>query len=139
MATLVRDLMTPDPFVLDADRSIIDAATTMRDADVGAVLVRRDGELCGVLTDRDIVARVIADARDPRDTRVEEACSEDLHALPSDATLADAVGMMRNHAIRRVPIVDDGDPVGILSIGDLAVAADPQSALADISSAPPNH
>jgi CBS domain-containing protein len=138
VTTTIRDLMTPDPLVLEASRTITDAAITMREADVGAVLVSRDGALCGLLTDRDIVARVLAEGRDPQRTSVGETCSTALHALPSDAPLTAAISLVRQYAIRRIPIVDDGRPVGILSLGDLAVSRDPGSALADVSAAAPN-
>jgi CBS domain-containing protein len=139
MPTTIRDLMTPHPLVLEASRTTTDAAIIMREADVGAVLVTRDGALCGLLTDRDIVARVLAEGRDPQRVTVGETCSTELHALPSDAPLSAAISLVRQHAVRRIPVVDDGRPVGILSLGDLAVSRDPGSALADVSSASPNH
>lgn len=138
MTTQVRELMTTDPIVLDGSRTITDAASVMREADVGAVLVQRDGVLHGLLTDRDIVTRVVVEGLDPGEVTVAEACSDDLHTVTGDADLGDTVRLMRRHAVRRIPVVDGDRPVGIVSLGDLAVARDPDSALADISAAEPN-
>jgi CBS domain-containing protein len=141
MATTIREVMTPDPAVLEADASIIDAAKLMRDGDHGDVLVARDGALCGIVTDRDIVVRGIAGAG--ADTalaslRLGDVCTTDLRVLTPDDSIDDAVAMMREQAVRRLPVVDSGRPVGIVSIGDLAIEEDERSALAAISAAPPN-
>lgn len=138
MSTLLRDLMTSDPVVLDVRRTVEDAATTMRDEDIGDVLVSDHGALCGVLTDRDIVARVVAAGRDPATTALGSVCSRELHALGPDDTIEDAVMVLRDHAVRRIPVVDGETAIGIVSIGDLAVSFDPGSALADVSAAGPN-
>lgn len=137
MAQTVRDCMTPDPIVLANTRTLTKAARRMRDEDVGAVLVHEHGRLCGILTDRDIVVRLIAEERDMAGTTLGQICSEELHRVAPDDDLDAAVEMMRAQAIRRVPVVEDDVAVGILSIGDLAVRHDPDSALADISEAPP--
>lgn len=136
--TAVRDVMTEDPIVLDARSTATDAARAMRDSDVGMVLVRKDDELCGLVTDRDLVLRVIDDGADPGATVLGDICSSELHSVTPGDDLADAVALMRQHAVRRIPVVDGTRPVGVLSIGDLAVVQDPSSALADISVAEPN-
>ena len=91
------------------------------------------------MTDRDVVIRVIAEGRDPATTKVADVCSTDVATVSPETPIATALGLMRDKAIRRIPVVEDGQPVGIVSLGDLAERQDPKSALADISSAPPNN
>ena len=137
-ATL-RHVMTPDPIVLEADATVLDAARCMRDRDVGNVLVAQDGRLRGIVTDRDLVIRCLASSeRDPREQSLAELCTGTLVTLPPDAEVSEAVRLMEENAVRRIPIVDGEHPVGIVSIGDLAIARDGGSALAQISAAPPS-
>jgi CBS domain-containing protein len=111
----------------------------MRANDIGDVIVVDDnGKLTGIVTDRDIVVRVVAEGRDPRATRLGDIASRELTVLAPDDPVERAVELMRERAIRRLPVVEQGKPVGIVSIGDLALDRDPDSALADISAAPPN-
>jgi CBS domain-containing protein len=110
----------------------------MRDEDIGAVLIQRDGELTAILIDRDIAIRVVAEDRPPADTPVREVASKELLTVSSDDPVSEAVRHMRGKAIRRVAVVEGGRPVGIVSIGDLAMERDPDSALADISEAKAN-
>lgn len=138
MARSVNEVMTHDPRTVDGGDTLVEAARVMREADVGPVLVLDEGRVAGILTDRDIVVRAIADGRDPQSTPVREACSADPVTLNPDQDVDGAVRLMREHDVRRVPVVQDGRPVGILSLGDLAVERDPESALADISAASPN-
>lgn len=138
MAQSIRDVMTPDPLTMPAESSVIEAARAMRDSDIGDVIVTRDGELCGIVTDRDLVVRALADGQDPGAVRLGDVCSGDVTALSPESTVDDAVRTMRDKAIRRLPVVEGGRAVGIVAIGDLAVDRDPGSALADISAAPPN-
>ena len=131
--------MTPDPVCVDPHDSAADAARRMREVDSGAILVAEDGHLSGLLTDRDIVVRAIAEGRDPAQVEVQEICSADVQALGPDDDVDRAIQLMRDQHVRRIPVVEDGDrPVGIVSIGDLALARDETSALADISGAPAN-
>lgn len=134
----IRDVMTPNPVVLDATSSLTEAARNMRDQDIGDVIVQNDGSVCGIVTDRDIVIRGLAQGGDPNSTTLGDVCSTDLHMVGSDADVMQAVELMRDQAIRRLPVVDDGQAVGVVSIGDLAIERDRESALADISAAPPN-
>lgn len=139
MAQKVSEVMTPAPVAVMPGQPVRDAAQAMRDYGIGAVLVAEDGKLKGFLTDRDIVVRAIADGRDPAATPVSEVCSKDLvTARPGeDADLA--VRRMREHGVRRIPVVEGTDrAVGVLSIGDMAIERDDGSALADISAEPPN-
>ena len=139
MAQAIKDVMTRDPVCVDPHSSAADAAKRMRDVDSGAILVAEGGHLKGLLTDRDIVVRAIAEGRDPSQVEVQEICSSDIQALRPEDDLDSAVRLMRERHIRRIPVVEDDDhPVGIVSIGDLALARDERSALADISGAPAN-
>lgn len=139
MAKSVREVMTPSPMTLPATSSIIEAARAMRDKDVGAVLVTKNGDkLCGIITDRDIVVRAIAAGHDPENTVLSMICSQELAEISPDASVHEAVDLMRQKAIRRIPVTDQGKAVGIISIGDLAVTEDPSSALGEISAKPPN-
>jgi CBS domain-containing protein len=139
MAERIREVMTPDPHTLPERTLVRMAADTMRANDIGDVIVSDDnGQITGILTDRDIVVRVVAEGRDPSATRVGDIASRELTAVAPDDPVDRAVQLMRERAIRRLPVVDRGKPVGIVSIGDLALDRDPDSALADISAAPPN-
>ena len=139
MAEHIRDVMTTNPETLPESTTVREAAEAMRANDIGDVVVVDDnGKLSGILTDRDIVVRVVAEGRDPRTTRIGDIASRDLTAVSPDDPVDRAVQLMRDKAIRRLPAVDKGKPVGIVSIGDLALDRDPGSALADISAAPPN-
>lgn len=139
MAECIRDVMTTNPQTLPESTTVREAAEAMRANDIGDVVVVDDnGKLSGILTDRDIVVRVVAEGRDPRATRIGDIASRDLTAVSPDDPVDRAVQLMRDKAIRRLPAVDKGKPVGIVSIGDLALDRDPGSALADISAAPPN-
>ena len=92
----------------------------------------------GLVTDRDIVVRAVAGGRNPADIKVADICSSDLEAVQPDQSVSEAIRLMREHAVRRIPVVSEGRPVGILSIGDLAIDRDEESALADISAAAGN-
>lgn len=138
MAQTLKDLMTPNPLTCPATATIHDAAQQMRDRNIGDVIVTDGNQVCGIVTDRDIVVRALADGRDPTNTRLGDICSRDLVTLSPDADVQEAVTLMRERALRRLPVVENGKPVGIVSIGDLAMERDSDSALADISAAPPN-
>ncbi|MFC7882770.1 CBS domain-containing protein [Streptomyces sp. NPDC057376] len=138
MTQYVRDIMTGHPVTVEPQTSVTAVARLMRDRDLGAVLVTDGDELRGLVTDRDLVIRSVADGGDPEQTTVAGACSDDLVTVRSDEELDHAVEVMREHAVRRVPVVEDGRPVGIVSLGDLAMERDPESALGDISVARPN-
>jgi len=139
MAQAIKDVMTPDPVCVDPHDTAAAAARSMREVDSGAILVTEDGHLRGLLTDRDIVVRAIADGRDPAQVEVAEICSADVQALRPEDDVDRAVQLMRERHVRRIPIVDrDDHPIGIVSIGDIALARQERSALADISGAPAN-
>jgi CBS domain-containing protein len=138
MARTVEEIMTHDPRTVDADDPVVEAARQMRDGDVGDVIVTREGQVTGIVTDRDIVVRAVADGRPPESTPVSDVTTSDVQALAPSQSVDEAVQAMREHDIRRLPVVDGGRPVGIVSLGDLAVERDPDSALADISAASPD-
>lgn len=135
----IREVMTPAPVVLPLDISLAEAARLMRDQAIGDVLVTEEDRLCGMVTDRDIVVRALADARDPARTNLGDICSAEVVTLGPESSTSEAVRLMRDNAIRRIPVVEDGRPVGIVSIGDLAIELDERSALSDISAAPPSN
>jgi CBS domain-containing protein len=134
----VAEVMTHDPDTVDVSATLAEVARIMRDEDVGAVLVTETGRLRCLVTDRDIVVRAIADGRDPGATRVADVCTDALVTLNPQDTVETAIRRMREHDVRRLPVVQGDRPVGIVSLGDLAVDRDPDSALADISAASPD-
>ena len=133
----VGDVMTPAPVGVYYSQTIGETARIMRDTQVGAVLVVNEGQLAGVVTDRDLVVRGLAEGQGP-DSPVGPLCSGDLVGVEADADVAQAEQLMREHAVRRLPVVTDGQVVGIVSMGDLAVSADADSPLAAVSRAQPN-
>lgn len=137
-ASTVKDVMTPDPIALPETASLFDAARKMRDAGIGDVVVLDGETVCGIVTDRDIVVRGIADGRNPQSTTLAEVCSRELTTVSPDDQIETVVRLMREHAIRRLPVVKRARPVGILTMGDIAMKRDADSALAEVSAAPPN-
>lgn len=135
----VYEVMTTAVVTLPADATVIEAAQRMRDANIGNVLLVDGGHLTGMVTDRDLVVRVLANQLDPAKTRADEVCSSGLVSVEASTSVDEAVTIMRTSAVRRLPVVEDGQPIGVVSIGDLAVNQDPKSALASISAAEPNH
>jgi CBS domain-containing protein len=138
MAQHIRELMTPNPVVLPGTASVHEAACAMRDAEIGDVIVLEHNQICGIVTDRDIVVRLVAEAQDPATTTLADLCSHALVTVRPTDSIEEAVRLMRSHTIRRLPVVEGGQAVGIVSLGDLAVEQDPHSALGEISAAPPD-
>ncbi len=138
MARTVNQVMTQDPRSVAPTDTLVEAARHMRDGDTGAIIVVDKGAVSGIVTDRDIVVRAIADARDPGSTKVADVATASTITVTPDQSAEDAARLMREHDIRRIVVVHDGRPAGIVSIGDLAIELDEGSALADLSSAPPN-
>jgi CBS domain-containing protein len=138
MAQSVRDVMTPNPRTVSADTTLDDAAREMSQDDIGAVLVKENGSV-GILTDRDIVVRAVAEHKDPSATKVSDVATHDVASLTPDQSVDDAIRIVREKNVRRIPVLDGDKPVGIVSIGDLAIERDTDSALADISSEPANN
>jgi CBS domain-containing protein len=107
----------------------------MRDNDIGDVVVEKAGKLCGIVTDRDIVVRAIADGKNLETIDLESICSKDMTSLSPEQNDEDAVRLMREKSIRRLPVIEKGEVVGIVSLGDLAVLNDPRSVLGHVSAA----
>jgi CBS domain-containing protein len=138
MASTVAEVMTRHPVTIDSSQSVGDAARLMREHDAGAIVVTSDGHVSGIVTDRDIAIRVVADGKSG-DTPVREACSADvLRTVAPDTSIDQAVQIMRQAAVRRLPVVESNHAVGIVSLGDLAIEQDETSALADVSAAEGN-
>lgn len=117
--------MTPDVQCVRPDDSLIEAACVMRQLDVGVVPVcGNDDKVAGMLTDRDIAIRAVAEGRDPRDTRVKEVMTPGITYVWDDQDIDEAVRLMEQHQIRRLPVMNRNQRlVGIVSLGDIAVDA----------------
>lgn len=138
MAQQIRELMTLNPVSMPGTVSVHEAARTMRDQDIGDVIVIEHDQVCGIVTDRDIAVRIVAEAQDPAAATLADICSHSLLTVTPTDSVEHAMRLMRTHAIRRLPVVEAGKAVGIVSLGDLAVERDPGSVLGKISDAPPN-
>lgn len=123
MAMSVRDLMTPGVQTVGASQSLADAAEVMKGENVGSVPVVEDGRLTGILTDRDIVTRAVAERKDPRTVKVEEVVSQELVTVEPDQGLDEALALMARHQVRRLPVVEKGRLVGMLAQADVALEA----------------
>src|SRR5260370_22017355 len=91
------------------------------------LIVTNHSGLCGIVTDRDVVVRAVAEGKDPKKVKLDEICSHEITAVSPDDPVRDAVKLMRDNAIRRLPVIEGTKPVGILSIGDLALRIDRSS------------
>jgi CBS domain-containing protein len=110
----------------------------LRDRDIGVLIVLEQGDVSGVVTDRDIVLRAVAERRIPDETPVSEVASKEIITVTPEDDVDRVIQTMRERALRRVPVVEEGHPVGIVSLGDLAVDRDPDSVLGEISASDPN-
>ena len=133
----VADVMTPAPTTIGMSETLESAARTMAAHAVGALVVQAGPTVIGIVTDRDLVVRGLAEGLG-LDAMVGEVASEELVTIGPDVPVEVAAEVMRAAAVRRIPVLDGDVAVGIVSIGDLAVERDPSSALADISEEPPN-
>lgn len=117
----IRELMTENPRAVDADKPVSEAAKMMRDEDVGLTPIVEGDRLVGTLTDRDIAIRVVAEGRDPESTTVREVASSELVTIDPDQSLDEALRLMAQHQVRRLPVVEeDGRLVGIVAQADVA-------------------
>lgn len=117
----IRELMTENPRTVSSDATVVEAARTMRDDDVGLVPVVEGDRLVGTVTDRDIAIRVVAEERDPSATTVREVASTDLVTIDPEQPLDEALRLMAQHQVRRLPVVEeDGRLVGIVAQADVA-------------------
>lgn len=134
MAT-VADVLTPSPLTVDTTATVRQAAELMREHDVGDLVVVEQGRLVGIVTDRDLVVRVLAVGGESNDPVGQVATGTPVVVGPDD-DIVDAARLMATHAVRRLPVVRDGEVVGIVSLGDLAVRHDAGAVLGAISQAP---
>jgi CBS domain-containing protein len=140
MAETIDEMMTTDPRTVRDGATIEEAARVMRDADIGDVIVLdEDGRVSGIVTDRDLVVRAVADGVDPAEGQVGSILNGVVVSIAPDESVDTALDLMRDHKIRRLPVIDDDRLVGIVTLGDLAIDRQPGSTLADISNAPPNN
>jgi CBS domain-containing protein len=137
----IQDVMTKQVHCVPEDASLREIARLMRDEKIGDVLVTDpQGKLCGIITDRDIVVRAVADEGNDLDQlRAKDICTDQIVTVEPMTDVDEAVRLMTDKAIRRIPVVENDMPVGIVTIGDLAAQLDAESALGQISSAPPNN
>ncbi len=131
----VKDVMSKQLVRLAKDQPARAAAEQMKSEGIGSVIVEDDGRLFGLVTDRDLTVRVMAEGKDANKVSVGEVCSKELASLSPEDSVDNAVKLMAKKGIRRIPVADDsGRAVGIVSLGDLAMERDPGSALGSISS-----
>ena len=117
----VRDIMTSDVATATPDTTLDDIASMMKEENVGAIPVLDDEVLIGIVTDRDIVVRCIADGKDPAECTAEDVISGNLETVEPEDDVDEAAHIMAHRQIRRLPVVEDGRLVGMLSLGDIAV------------------
>lgn len=122
MALLVRHVMSEEPKTARPDMTAADAAGLMRSFDVGAIPLVEGDELVGLVTDRDLVVRVLAHRGDPADVRLGDIATTATITVSPDVQLAVARELMAERRIRRLPVTKDGRLVGIVSLGDVALA-----------------
>jgi CBS domain-containing protein len=133
MTGKVRDIMSAAPVCMAAAAPVSAAAKAMKERGIGTVLVVSGGRLEGLVTDRDITIRVLAENRDPATTRLGDICTSELAVLRPDDDIKHADRLVRERAVRRLPVIADGVPVGVVSIGDLALDREERSAVSEIS------
>jgi CBS domain-containing protein len=124
MGKRVRDVMTPGPETIQADRPAAEAAKLMKEADAGMIPVMNNGNILGTVTDRDIVVRLVAEGRDPQSTPVYEIASTEVVTIEPDRDLEEALELMAKHKVRRLPVVENGRLVGVLAQADVAREGD---------------
>jgi CBS domain-containing protein len=121
MGKSVQDVMTSDPASIEADSPVVEAARIMKEQDVGIIPVVEGGRLVGTVTDRDIAVRIVAGGKDPQSVNVREIASTDLVTVDPQQGLDEALRLMANHQVRRLPVVgEDGRLVGIVAQADVA-------------------
>jgi CBS domain-containing protein len=121
MAKKIKESMSSNPRTIDADKSVADAAKMMKDEDVGLAPIVEGDKLVGTVTDRDIATRVVAAGKDPESTKVKEIATKDVVTVDPDQDLEEAVRLMAQHQVRRLPVVEEGGRlVGVLAQADVA-------------------
>jgi CBS domain-containing protein len=115
------------------------AAQEMRDSAIGDVVVTDGDNVVGIVTDRDITVRGVAENLDPSSTTLDQITSKDVVTVSQYDDAVAATDLMRTYGVRRLPVTEDGRLIGLVSMGDLAVEREPQSVLADVSADDPNN
>jgi CBS domain-containing protein len=125
MGQSIKDVMTSDPCTIDADKSVAYAAKMMRDEDVGVAPIVESDKLVGMLTDRDIAVRVVAEGKDPERVTVREVASKQVVTVDPQQDLEEALRIMAKHQVRRLPVLEeDGRLVGVVAQADVAREGD---------------
>ena len=125
MGQSIKDVMTSDPCTIDAGKSVAYAAKMMRDEDVGVAPIVESDKLMGMLTDRDIAIRVVAEGKDPELVTVREVASKQVVTIDPQQDLGEALRIMAKHQVRRLPVVEeDGTLVGVVAQADVAREGD---------------
>jgi CBS domain-containing protein len=125
MGNSIKDVMTSNPCSIDADKSVAYAAKMMRDEDVGLAPIVEGDKLIGMLTDRDIAIRVVAEGRDPGQVKVRDVASKQVVTIDPQQDLDEALRIMAKHQVRRLPVVEeDGKLVGVVAQADVAREGD---------------
>ncbi|WP_433529595.1 CBS domain-containing protein [Micromonospora sp. CA-263727] len=137
--TTVGEFMTTRLVTMDGNDTLVAAAQVMRDSAIGDVVVTDGDSVVGIITDRDITVRGVAENLDPSSTRLNQLTTKDVITVSQYDDSVAAADLMRTYAVRRLPVVEDGRLIGLVSMGDLAVEREPQSVLADISADDPNN
>jgi CBS domain-containing protein len=135
--TQLREVMSGPVITVDPDASAADAARLMRDQDTGDVVIASDDRIQGILTDRDLAVRLVAEALDPN-VSVSEVCTNDPITLDVEDSIEQASQTMGEYSVRRLPVTEGSRVVGFISLGDLTQYLDTDDTLADISQAAPN-
>ncbi|MEV6695253.1 CBS domain-containing protein [Micromonospora sp. NPDC051196] len=137
--TTVGEFMTTRLVTMDGNDTLVAAAREMRDSAIGDVVVTDGDNVVGIITDRDITVRGVAEELDPNTTRLNQLTTKDVITVSQYDDAVSAADLMRTYAVRRLPVIEDGRLIGLVSMGDLAVEREPQSVLADISADDPNN
>jgi CBS domain-containing protein len=125
MGQRIREIMTSNPSTIEPDKPVVEAARIMKQEDAGVVPVTENGRLTGMVTDRDIAIRVVAEGKDPQSTSVREVASTDLITVDPQQELDEALRLMAQHKVRRLPVVEeDGRLVGVVAQADVAREGD---------------
>ncbi len=123
----VKEVMTKDLITLEPDASILDAAQLMKKFNVGTILITQNDKLTGILTDRDIVLRLIAENIDCQDAKLKDFMSQSPVSVSSNEDIQFVADMMAEHQIKRLPIIENNKPVGIVTLGDLSMVEPEQA------------
>ncbi|MET8908290.1 MULTISPECIES: CBS domain-containing protein [Micromonospora] len=137
--TTVGEFMTTRLVTMNGSDTLTAAAQEMRDSAIGDVVVTDGDNVVGIVTDRDITVRGVAENLDPNTTQLDQITSKDVVTVSQYDDAVAATDLMRTYGVRRLPVTEDGRLIGLVSMGDLAVEREPQSVLADVSADDPNN